>query len=68
MNDCGQFNNYSMNIYVLLDLEHTNDVTIVVKLLSRVAHSSVKFDNDRDVIFMFKIQYNISIHGISVLL
>ena len=52
-------NTYSMKAYVLLHFEHKNDVTIIVKLLYRAtrpqANSSVKFDNDCDVIFMFKM-------------
>ena len=48
------FNTYSMNTCVLLDFEHKNDVTIIIKLLY-VASSYVKFDNDCDVIFMFKM-------------
>ena len=49
-----------MKTYVLLlHFEHKNDVTIIGKLLNRATSrrqsSSVKFDNDCDVIFMFKM-------------
>ena len=60
-----------MNTYVLLRLDHEKDVTIIFKLLytgfspmhpqtfvyrfELHASSSVKFDNDCDVIFMFKM-------------
>ena len=37
----------SMEAYALLHFEHKNDVTVL--------SSSVKFDNDCDVIFMFKM-------------
>ena len=52
-----------MKTYVLLHFEQKSDVTIIVKLLYRAtspgyepqASSSVKFDNDCDVIFMFEM-------------
>ena len=56
-----------MKIYVLLHFEHKNDVTMIVKPLQSAARSSVKFDNDCDVIFMFKLYKNIYFHGINVL-
>ena len=49
---------YSLNIYVLLDFKHKNGVTTIVKLVwsyESQASGSVKFDNDCNVIFMFKI-------------
>ena len=52
-----------MSCYIF---KHKNDVTIIVKLM-HTARSSVKFDNDRDVIFMLKMYKDIGIHGINVL-
>ena len=47
---------YSMKTYVLLQFEHKTYVTIIVKLLYRAtSRNSVKFDNDCDAIFMFKM-------------
>ena len=46
------FDTFSMNTYVLLNTEHKNDVTIIVKLAAR---SSVKFHNDCHIIFIFKM-------------
>ena len=49
-----------METSVMLQFEHKNDVTIIVKFLFRAASceprasSAVKFDNDCDVIPMFK--------------
>ena len=50
-------NTYSMKTHVQLHFERKNDVTIIAKLLYRATShsSSVKFDNDCDVIFMFKM-------------
>ena len=56
-----------MNAYVLLHFEQKNDITIIVKFLYRAASSSVKFDNDCDIIFMFKMKQIVGSHGISVL-
>ena len=51
--------------------EHRNDVTSMVKLClentSRRRVFSVKLDYACDVISMFKINYAIAFHGISVL-
>ena len=48
-----------MKTYVLLHFEHKNDVTIIIKLCMELRaageSNSVKFDNDCDVIFMFKM-------------
>ena len=44
-----------MNTYLLLHFEHKNDVTIIIKLHIATGYIQ-KFDNDCDVIFMFKIQ------------
>ena len=44
-----------MKTYVLLHFEYKNDDTIIVKLLYRAAHSSVKLGNDCDVIFTLKM-------------
>ena len=52
------FNTYSMKTYVLLHFEHKSDVTIIVKLLYRATsrrRETLKFDNDCDVIFTFKL-------------
>ena len=54
----GMLNTNSMNMYGQLHFEHKNDVTIVVKLLYRtmsLRQVPLKFYNDLDVIFMFKI-------------
>ena len=51
--------------YVLLDFEHKNDVTIIIKL-HRATNRIQMFDNDFDVIFMFKMQYNVGFHRISI--
>ena len=48
-------NTYSINTYVLLHLEHKNDITIIIKLQSATRCSLQKSDNDCDVIFMFKM-------------
>ena len=52
-------NTYSMKTYLLLHFEHKKYVTIIVKLFVKSyepqASGSVKFDNDCDVIFMFKM-------------
>ena len=44
---------------------HKNDVTSIVKLC--LENDSVKLDYACDVISMFKINYMIAFHGISVL-
>ena len=62
-----------MKIYVLFHIEHKNDVTILQNLCiidqelqgTRVS-SSVRFDNNCDVICMFKLQWNRDLRGISV--
>ena len=56
------FDTYSIKTHVLLHFEHKNDVIslIIVKFLYRTMNgrrvSSVKFDNDCEVIFMFNMQ------------
>ena len=49
-----------MNIYALLHFGYETDDTVIVNLLYRAtsrpqASSSVKFDNDFDVIFICKV-------------
>ena len=52
--------------YVLLHFEHKNDVTIIIKL-HRATHRFIQqFDNDCDVMFIFKMWQNIDFHGTSV--
>ena len=52
-------NTYSVKTSVLSHFERKNGVPLIVKLLYKSyepqASGSVKFDNDRDVIFMFKM-------------
>ena len=54
-------NTYSMKGYCLIYFEHRNDVTSIVKFCF------VKLDYACDVMSMFKINYTITFHGISVL-
>ena len=65
------FNTYSMKSYCIIYFEHRNDVTSIVKLClentSQRRVFSVKLDYACDVISMFKINYTIAFHGISVL-
>ena len=60
-----------MKGYCIIYFEHRNDVTSIVKLslenTSQRQVFSVKLDNACDVISMFKINYTIDFHGISVL-
>ena len=42
-----------MKTYVLLHFGHKNDVIIIIK---RARSSIKKFDNDCDIIFMFKMK------------
>ena len=62
---------YSIKDYCIIYFEHRNDVTSIVKLClenaSRRRVFSVKLDYACDVISMFKINYTIAFHGISVL-
>ena len=44
-----------MKTCVLLRFEHRNYVTIISNYYEQQASSCVKFDNDFDVIFMFKM-------------
>ena len=66
-----RINTYSMKSYCIIYFEHRNDVTSTVKLClentSRRRVFSVKLDYACDVISMFKINYTIAFHGISVL-
>ena len=59
------FDTYSMKTYALLHVEQKNDVTVIVKPLYEA--TSPRFDNDCDIIFMFKMYWDIDFHGISVL-
>ena len=54
-----------MKGYCIIYFEHKNDVTSIVKLC--LENDSVKLDYACDVISMFKINYMIAFHGISVL-
>ena len=57
-----------MKSYCIIYFEHRNDVTSIVKLcLENTSQISVKLDYACDVISMFKINYTIAFHGISVL-
>ena len=60
-----------MKSYCIIYFEHRNDVTSIVKLClentSQRRVFSVKLDYACDVISMFKINYAIAFHGISVL-
>ena len=59
-----------MKSYCIIYFEHRNDVTGIVKLhrdyssLARILQT--KLDYACDVISMFKINYTIAFHGISV--
>ena len=65
------FNTYFMKGYCIIYFEHRNEVTNIVKLCleitSRRRVFSVKLDYACDAISMFKINYTIAFHGISVL-
>ena len=60
-----------MKGYCIIYFEHGNDVTSIVKLClentNRGRVFSVKLDCACDVISMFKINYTMAFHGISVL-
>ena len=59
-----------MKGYCIIYFEHRNDVTSIVKLHREYSPSAhilqTKLDNACDVISMFKINYTIAFHGISV--
>ena len=63
-------NTYSMKSYCIIYFEHRNDVKSIDNLCledtSRRRVFSVKLDYACDVISMFKINYTIAFHGISV--
>ena len=67
----GQLNTYSMKSYCIIYFEHRNNITSIVKLCldntSRRRVFSVKLEYACDVISMFKINYTITFHGVSVL-
>ena len=60
-----------MKGYCIIYFEDRNDVTSIVKLCledtSRKRVFSMKLDHACDVISMFKMNYTIAFHGISVL-
>ena len=68
---CIEINTYSMKSCRIIYFEYRNDVTSIVKLClentSRRRVFSMKLDYACDVISMFKINYTIAFHGISVL-
>ena len=59
-----------MKTYVLLHFEGKNDAIIIAKFVYSYepqVSRSVKFNNEHDVIFMFKMYWNIGFHGINIL-
>ena len=56
-----------MKSYCIIYFEHRNDVTSIVKLHRELlALGSYSLHKACDVISMFKINYTIALHGISV--